>query len=39
MNTYIVRRRPELGYRWFVPDASSGAVLGWLDCQLALVRR
>jgi len=35
MNTYIVRRRPEPGSRWFVRDAGSGAVPGWFDCQLA----
>ena len=35
MNTYMVRREPELGYRWFVRDTDSGAVLGWFDYEVA----
>jgi hypothetical protein len=29
----MIRRTPELGYRWFVHDGDSGAVLGWFDYQ------
>lgn len=36
MSTYMIRRQPEPGYRWYVRDADSGAVLGWFDYQLAL---
>jgi hypothetical protein len=35
MNTYVIRRQPEPGYRWYVRDADSDAVLGWFDYQLA----
>jgi hypothetical protein len=35
MNTYMIRREPEPGYRWFVRDGESGAVLGWFDYQVA----
>ena len=35
MNTYMIRSAPEPGYRWFVRDAESGAVLGWFHYQLA----
>jgi hypothetical protein len=35
VNTYMIRRQPEPGYRWYVRDAGSGAVLGWFDYQVA----
>lgn len=35
MNTYVIRKAPEPGYRWFVRDTESGAVLGWFDHQVA----
>jgi len=35
MNTYMIRSEPEPGYRWFVRDADSGAVLGWFDFHMA----
>jgi len=35
MNTYMIRSASEPGYRWFVRDAESGAVLGWFDFQVA----
>ncbi len=35
MNTYMIRREPEPGYRWYVRDPDSGAVLGWFDYQVA----
>ena len=35
MNTYMIRSAPEPGYRWFVRDAESGAVLGWFHYQRA----
>jgi hypothetical protein len=28
VNTYMIRRQPEPGYRWYVRDAGTGAVLG-----------
>jgi hypothetical protein len=34
MNDYMIRRAPEPGYRWYVRDADSGAVLGWFDYQV-----
>jgi len=35
MNTCLIRSAPEPGYRWFVRDAESGAVLGWFHYQRA----
>jgi len=35
MSTYMIRRAPEPGYRWFVRDGESGAVLGWFDYDVA----
>jgi hypothetical protein len=35
MNTYMIRSAPEPGYRWFVRDTESGAVLGWFHYQRA----
>jgi hypothetical protein len=31
----MIRMQPEPGYRWYVRDADSGAVLGWFDYQVA----